>query len=107
LISAIAPAQSKPTLTCGAPAPIKDCNYMKYIMFNQKHQIADSSSTGQHLDLQYFCATHQTNNGLFKKMLDMQSVGCRIQIVAVQYFSGKEDLHPRLLEPFDNLFLEI
>jgi hypothetical protein len=80
---------------------------MIYITFIQLRQTADVSLAGQRLDLHYFCATHQTYIRLFQKMLDMQSVGCRIQIVAVQYFSVKTDLHPRLLEPFDNLFLEI
>jgi len=53
----------------------------------------------QHLDLNRFCAIHQTNVILLEKILDRQSLECRIQIVAVHHSLVLERLHSKIAGP--------
>jgi hypothetical protein len=61
-------------------------------------QHALPAKISQRHDLNIFCASHQTKIGLSKKILDRQSVECRIRIVAVQYLSGSGAIAPKIAE---------
>src|SRR5674476_1069094 len=82
-------------------------NYMIYIMFLLYGQIALPDTVGQHTDLNAFCAAHQTEIGLFKKILERQSVKSRIQIGAVQYLPGSGAIAPEITESVRSPFWEI
>jgi hypothetical protein len=71
---------------------------MIYNDFTGYGQRALPARISQHADLKIFCAPHQTKLGLFKKILDRQSVECRIQIVAVQYLYGSGAIAPETAE---------
>jgi hypothetical protein len=71
---------------------------MIYNVFIRCGQRALPPKIIQHHDLNIFCASHQTKIGLFQKILDRQSVECRIRIVAVQYLSGSGAIALKIAE---------
>src|ERR1039457_7065252 len=88
--------RSKSTLTRAmAASGLGFLNYMIYIHFTEFDQSAFAAHATQHLDLNLFCAIHQSNVVLFKKILDRQLVECKIKIVAVQYLPGSEAIAPK------------
>jgi hypothetical protein len=83
-ISAISPAASAPIRTpfdAHLFLPTHTPKPTPFALIAPSHHSESPDLTG-------VCAIHHTNVMLSKKILDKQSVKCRIQIVAVQHFLG-------------------